>query len=286
MFAASTVACVSHKTGDNEVGVLVCKVAFGCESKGVQRTVYPSGTTNFFAPFIRDFYTFDTRIQNLEMNSQAAGGDRHGQDDLEFKTTDGNDITMDVTVVWQIDPQRAPDILEAVGDSTAAVKEKVVRPMARTLVRDVLNELTSESIYNADKRFEKAEEARRVLAEAMAPYGVIVSQVILHEHHFHPEYEAIIHERKLSEQRAEQLKSEAEASTQGRPCATSNRRAARSRPTSRRPTAISRRPSSPPTAPTSSSSRTPRPSSPSGRPMRRASPSGTTRSRGRAAGSW
>jgi len=207
--------CVSHKTGENEVGILVCKVSLGCESKGVQQTLYPPGSTNFFAPFIRDFYTFDTRIQNLEMTSRSEKGDRQGADDLQFKTTDGNDVYMDVTVVWQIDQVKAPKILQEVGTSTTEVKEKLVRPMARTLIRDVMNELTSESIYNADKRFQKSEEAKKFLAEALAPYGVIVQQVNVGEYRFNPDYQKIIHDRKLAEASAEQLKSDAEAAEGG-----------------------------------------------------------------------
>ena len=141
-------------------------------------------------------------------------GDRAERDDLQFKTTDGNDISMDVTVAWTIDPNAAPRLLQNVGASTDEVKEKLVRPMARTLVRDVLNELDSESVYNSDKRFQKAEKARQVLSEALTPFGVQVAQVILHEHRFNPEYEQVIHDRKLAEQRAEQLKSEAEAANQ------------------------------------------------------------------------
>jgi regulator of protease activity HflC (stomatin/prohibitin superfamily) len=196
------------------VGVLVCKLSIGCsDGKGVQKTLYPPGSTNFFAPFLRDWYTFDTKMQNLEM-SAGPRGDRPVRDDLQFKTTDGNDISMDVTVAWTIDPKRAPDLLENVGPSTTEVKEKLVRPMARTLVRDVLNELDSESVYNSDKRFEKAERAKQVLGETLAPYGVLISQVILHEHRFAPEYEKVIHDRKLAEQHAQQLRSEAEAAAQ------------------------------------------------------------------------
>jgi regulator of protease activity HflC (stomatin/prohibitin superfamily) len=205
--------CVSHTTGETEVGVLVCKLGIGCAKKGVQEELYPPGSTNFFAPFIRDFYTFDTKVQNLEMVA-AARGDRLERDDLRFKTTDGNDISMDVTVAWTIDPKKAPYLLENVGVSTTEVKERLVRPLARTLVRDVLNELDSESVYNSDKRFEKAERAREVLSASLQPYGVIISQVILHEHRFAPEYERVIHDRKLAEQRAQQLRSEAEAAQQ------------------------------------------------------------------------
>jgi hypothetical protein len=215
MMTLALAGCASHSTGETEVGVLVCKIGLGCANgKGVQNELYPPGSTNFFAPFIRDFYTFDTKVQNLEMVADSKRGDRVDRDDLQFKTTDGNDISMDVTVAWTIDPKHAPELLQNVGTSTAEVKEKLVRPMARTLVRDVLNELDSESIYNSDKRFEKAEKAKTVLSEALAPHGVIISQVILHEHRFAPEYEKVIHERKLAEQKAQQLKSETEAVTQ------------------------------------------------------------------------
>lgn len=214
MGVVSLGGCVSHSTGETEVGVLVCKVSLGCAHKGVQDQLYPPGSTNFFAPFIRDWYVFDTKVQNLEMVADPRRGDRSDKDDMQFKTTDGNDIAMDVTVAWTIDPKHAPQLLMTVGSSTLEVKEKLVRPMARTLVRDVLNELDSESVYNSDKRFEKADKAHKVLSAALAPYGVLVSQVILHEHRFAPEYERVIHDRKLAEQRAQQLKSESEAATQ------------------------------------------------------------------------
>src|SRR5262245_20833594 len=92
--------CVSHSTAETEVGVLVCKIGLGCRKKGVQDDLYPPGSTNFFAPFIRDFYRFDTKVQNLEMVADAKKGDRSMADDVQFKTTDGNDISMDVTVAW------------------------------------------------------------------------------------------------------------------------------------------------------------------------------------------
>ena len=181
------------------------------EKPRVEPEIYPPGSTTLFIARIRDFYTFDTKVQNLEMVLAAGRGDRNERDDLQFKTTDGNDISMDVTVVWTLDPQLIPSILQNVGTSTDEVKEKLVRPMARTLVRDVLNELDSESIYNSDKRFKKADKARQVLTSALAGYGVTIMQVILHEHRFAPEYEKVIHDRKLAEQRAEHLKSETEA---------------------------------------------------------------------------
>ena len=109
---AASAGCVSRSTGETEVGVLVCKIGLGCAHKGVQDQLYPPGSTTLFVARIRDFYTFDTKVQNLEMVLASGRGDRNERDDLEFKTTDGNDISMDVTVAWTIDP-KAADVLNA-----------------------------------------------------------------------------------------------------------------------------------------------------------------------------
>ena len=52
---------------------------------------YAPGSTYFFMPFINDWNTFDTKLQNLEMTYDANKGDRRIRDDLLFKTIDGND---------------------------------------------------------------------------------------------------------------------------------------------------------------------------------------------------
>jgi regulator of protease activity HflC (stomatin/prohibitin superfamily) len=117
-------------------------------------------------------------------------------------------------VAWRIDTAKTPWILEHVGGSTAEVKENLVRPACRSIVRDVLNTMTSEEFYVSEKRFLKAEEAREKLAKVLALEGVIVERVILGEHHFHPDYEKVIHDKKLAEQTAERMVSEGHAAQQ------------------------------------------------------------------------
>jgi regulator of protease activity HflC (stomatin/prohibitin superfamily) len=208
--------CTWHSTDSTEVGVLTRKsTLFGLLGKpGVQREVFEPGRTYPFLPFTTDWHTFNISLQNLAMVRDTKRGDRQGEDDVSFKTIDGNDIRVDVTVAWRIDPKRTPDMLERVGEDTEQVKEKLVRPACRSIVRDVLNSLQSEEFYVSDKRFAKANEARERLAEVLEPEGIIVSQVILGEHHFHPEYEKVILEKKLAAQSTERLKSEAKASAE------------------------------------------------------------------------
>ncbi len=211
-----TSACTFHSTDSTEVGVLTRKVTFlGLLGKpGVQVETYPPGATYTFPALITDWNVFNVALQNLEMVAAASKGDRAGRDDIEFKTHDGNDIAVDVTVAWRIDTAKAAYILEHVGRSTPEVKENLVRPACRSIVRDALNTMTSEEIYVSDKRFQKAEEARDNLAKVLGPEGVIIERVILGEHHFTPEYEKVIHDKKLAEQTAERSVSEGNAAQQ------------------------------------------------------------------------
>src|SRR5207237_5542750 len=216
LVAALCGGCTFHSTDSTEVGVLTRKVTFFglLGHQGIQEEVYLPGATYTFPAIITDWNVFNVALQNLEMVAAKERGDRQDRDDLEFKTHDGNDIALDVTVAWRVDPAKVGYLLARVGGTTKEVKEHLVRPACRSMVRAVLNTMTSEEFYVSDKRFEKAEQARQKLAAVMGPEGVVVERVILGEHRFNPEYEKVIHDKKLAEQTAERMVSEGKAAQQ------------------------------------------------------------------------
>jgi regulator of protease activity HflC (stomatin/prohibitin superfamily) len=194
-------ACTPHTTQATQVGVRFNKITRSSEMSD-------PGATYFFMPIINDWATYDTSTQNLVMSAKAVEGDRKEKDDLRFKTRDGNDIETDVTVRWRIDPTRAAYIWRTVAPTTVALKERLVRPLSRAYVRDVLNRLDSEEYYNPDLRFAAASDATKVLATQLKPYGVIVEQVILGDFSFKPDYQNLINKRKEAEKQAEKLESQ------------------------------------------------------------------------------
>jgi len=198
---ALAAGCTPHTTGATQVGVRFNKITHATE------TADP-GATYFFAPIINDWATFDTSTQNLVMSAKAVEGDRKEKDDLRFKTRDGNDIETDVTVRWRIDPSRAAHIWQSVAPDTASLKERIVRPQARTYVRDVLNRLDSEEYYNPDLRFAAASDATKVLAAQLRPYGIVVENVLLGDFSFKPDYQGLINKRKEAEKQAEKLEAQ------------------------------------------------------------------------------
>lgn len=206
----SQVGCTPHSTGSTEVGVRVAKLGL-IEGKGVVPDPYPPGTTSFFPPLINDWFVYDTALQNLTMTRDSDTGDRKGDDSLHFKTVDGNDISVNVTVVWKVDPAKVGYLVQFVGANTAAVEDILVRPVSRTIIRDVLNELASEQFYDANLRYQQADKATRLLNHYLNQEGALVTEVLLGEHKFNERYEQIIRDKKVAEQNGARLVAETEA---------------------------------------------------------------------------
>jgi regulator of protease activity HflC (stomatin/prohibitin superfamily) len=206
-------ACVFHTTGDTEVGVRTKKLTL-LGKKGVEEKVYAPGSTYFFLPYINDWHTFDTKLQNLEMTFEPERGDRKARDDLLFKTIDGNDLSLDVIIAYQIDPAKAPYILQYVATDNKSLREKIVRTVARSKPRDIFGELKTEEFYVANKRELQAQRAKAVLQEILVPLGVNVKNVLTKDYRFNEEYQKAIEDKKVADQQVEKNKSAQRATTE------------------------------------------------------------------------
>ena len=116
------------------------------EKRGDQQ-VYAPGGLYLVLPVVNAWTVLPISQQNLLMNADPGHGDRPVPDDITFKTKDGNNVYIDVNVMWRIDPQKAGFVVSHVGQTVEEVKERVVRPLSRSIVRDVFNEITSEEYY-------------------------------------------------------------------------------------------------------------------------------------------
>lgn len=198
--------CVPHSTGETEVGVRIKKLALWGE-KGVSEQIFPPGSTYFFLPFINGWYTFDTKLQNMEMTFQKGRGDRSGQDDLLFKTVDGNDIGLDVIIVYRIVPEKAPYILQYVARDDQSLREKIIRTIARSKPRDIFGELKTEDFYIAKHREAKAQKAKEMLQEMVTPMGIVIEKVLTKDYRFNPAYQKAIEDKKIADQMVEKNRS-------------------------------------------------------------------------------
>ncbi len=208
MFAAVAGGCVT--VGPDEVGVVTFNFPIpGLIDRGIQEQ--PLGTgTHIYVPYLMDVYIFKKSADKLEMTHRPDRGERKGRDDLRIKTSDGNDVWVDVTVDYRLDESKAPVLLLNFGPGRSFVK-RMLSPTCRSVVRAVLGELTSEEFYNSALRRKKAEKTVAVLNDRLSPYGIIVDEVNIRAYRFSEEYEAEIQAKKQADQEAERNKSLTEA---------------------------------------------------------------------------
>ncbi|MEK9657445.1 MAG: SPFH domain-containing protein [bacterium] len=198
--------CILHHTKSNEVGVKTVKWSL-LNKKGIDQKIFPPASTYFFLPLINDWHTFDINLQNIHMTFNNLRGDVIGQDDIKFKTIDGNDIALDLVIAYRVIPEKAPYILGYVAKNDQELRNKIIRTIARSRPRDIFGELETEQFYKAELRAEKSEKAKNILNKILNPYGVIIERVLTKDYRFNTAYQQAIEDKKIADQKTEQNKS-------------------------------------------------------------------------------
>ena len=111
-----------------EIGV---KVLFG----SIQPDVLGSGL-HFVNPLL-DVKMIDVKTQNYTMSGINDEGDKAGDDAIRVLTSDGLEVTIDLTVLYRVISGDAPKLLRETGDD---YRDKIVRPITRTKGMSFSNE--------------------------------------------------------------------------------------------------------------------------------------------------
>jgi regulator of protease activity HflC (stomatin/prohibitin superfamily) len=97
----------------------------------VQNNVLNSGL-NFVNPVVT-VERLDVRTLNYTMSGVTDEGHKSGDDAIRVLTADGLEVTIDLTVLYRVMPSEAPRLIRQTG---ADYENKIVRPIARTRIRD------------------------------------------------------------------------------------------------------------------------------------------------------
>jgi regulator of protease activity HflC (stomatin/prohibitin superfamily) len=184
-------------TSSTEVGVRT--TLFGVFEKRGEQQIYEPGGVYFIAPFVNSWTTIPIAQQNLSMNANPDESERPLPDDITFKTKDGNNVHIDVNVMWRIDPKKADEVISHIGQSLEEIRERIVRPVSRSVIRDVFNEITSEEYYQVTVKNRMANEAKERLAAQLSPYGILIDTLQVQQHRFDPGYQDAINAQKQAE---------------------------------------------------------------------------------------
>jgi regulator of protease activity HflC (stomatin/prohibitin superfamily) len=119
------------KTGDPKpVTQLLAKPG----QRGILEEILSPGLF-YINPFEYEVVVFNTRQQRYEMTFQTGVGDTDISDSIKFLSDDGFEIEIDLTVLYQVFPENAPFVVATVGRDVKDVRDKIVRPSARSFAR-------------------------------------------------------------------------------------------------------------------------------------------------------
>lgn len=116
-------ACIKQIDA-GEVGV---KKLFG----SIQPEVLTSGL-HFVNPLL-EVDKIDIKTQNYTMSGVNDEGNKEGDDAIRVLTSDGLEVTIDLTVLYRVVGVDAPKLLRETGND---FRDKIVRPITRTKIRD------------------------------------------------------------------------------------------------------------------------------------------------------
>jgi regulator of protease activity HflC (stomatin/prohibitin superfamily) len=119
--------------------------------------------------------TFDIQTQTYTMSAVSNEGQKEGDDAIRVLSSDGLEVAIDLSVLYKVNPEKAPYILQNIGETYI---DKIVRPVARTAIRDNAVNYTAVDLYSA-KRHEFQDKINQTITASFAKRGLEMQQILV-----------------------------------------------------------------------------------------------------------
>ncbi|HTH82984.1 MAG TPA: prohibitin family protein [Mucilaginibacter sp.] len=119
--------------------------------------------------------TFSIQTENYTMSAKSNEGPVEGDDAIRVLSSDGLEVTIDLSVLYKVNPAKAPYILQNIGDNYV---DKIVRPVTRTAIRDNAVSYAAVDLYST-KREEFQFKINKSISDNFAKNGLEVQQILV-----------------------------------------------------------------------------------------------------------
>lgn len=178
-----------------ERGVVISALA----PKGYREEVQQPGL-RWIVPFFENVVVYPISRQTYTMSIAPAEGAVYGDDSVTARTADGQELFVDASVIFAIDPVKVIDVHIQWKDRYIS---ELVRPISRGILRDGASQFGVEEIVTSQRDAFK-ESIERVLRDKLADNGLILVDFVLRNITFSPEYAASVEQKQIAEQLAQQ----------------------------------------------------------------------------------
>ncbi len=155
---------------------------------------------HWIVPYFESAVPYTISRQTYTMSSVSTEGAVIGDDSVQARTSDGQIVFVDASVIFAINPA---DVVQIHKDWQSTYQEGLVRPISRGIVRDVVSGYGVEEVYGV-KRAELESAITEELAFKMDAEGLILVDFVLRNVAFSDEYAASVEQKQIAEQLAQQ----------------------------------------------------------------------------------
>jgi len=153
-------------------------------------------------PFFESVITYPISRQTYTMSIAPNEGEIQGDDSITARTSDGQEIFVDASAIYAIDPNK---VVQVHIDWQDRYADELVRPLARGIIRDVVSQYQVEQVVTS-KRVEMIEQISADMNQRLEANGLKLVEFILRNITFSPEYAASVEQKQVAEQQAQQAK--------------------------------------------------------------------------------
>jgi regulator of protease activity HflC (stomatin/prohibitin superfamily) len=182
-----------------EAGVVVSPLSEG----GVRPEPIGAGI-HFVTPFIESVDRFSTAKQEYTMSGSINEGAQQGNDAVEARTSDAQQVYVDATVRFYVDPLQVVQ-LRRTWQSQDRYISGFVRPTTRNVIYNTTSRYRVEDVYGA-KRTELQQIISDQLVTEFQKQGLVLDAFQLRNITFSPEYAQSIEQKQIAQQQSEQAK--------------------------------------------------------------------------------
>jgi regulator of protease activity HflC (stomatin/prohibitin superfamily) len=143
----------------------------------------------------------DIRTQNYTMSGVHDEGIKSGDDAIKVLTADGLEVTIDLSVLYRVNPVEAPNLLREIGIN---FEDKIVRPITRTRIRDNSVYYDAVALYST-KRDEFQARIFKTIETDFKQRGLILENLLVRNITLPASVKSTIEQKINAEQEAQKM---------------------------------------------------------------------------------
>ena len=165
----------------------------------VQKETLGSGL-HFINPLM-DVTFIDIKTQNYTMSGVHDEGVKSGDDAIKVLTADGLEVTIDLSVLYRVNPAETPKLITDIGIN---FEDKIVRPITRTRIRDNSVYYDAVSLYST-KRDEFQTRIFKTIETDFKQRGLILENLLVRNITLPASVKTTIEQKINAEQEAQKM---------------------------------------------------------------------------------